>query len=264
MAGFAAGLLAAFLATGLLAGAFTAVFLTGAFFATAFFAAGFAAGFAVTAFFAGAVFLATAFLGVVFFTEAFLAGAFLAAGLVAVFFTAAFLAAVLAGAFLAAGFAVTFFAAAFFRPARFRGGLGCRIGTSLIGLALIRGGSRIELQCELHGGIKEAFYSGEGNVEHFGLAVEAEADLKGALGDLEVPILVLQHDGHFLVVLLEQFFADARAGRTRGKGNEEMMLAGQAGPRHFGQNLAHDAAQGFLSENVVSHVVFGHSALISS
>ena len=30
---------------------------------------------------------------------------------------------------------------------------------------------------------------------------------------------------------------------------------------YFGQNLAHDAAQGFLGENVVSHVVFGHFAL---
>ena len=39
-----------------------------------------------------------------------------------------------------------------------------------------------------------------------------------------------------------------------------MVVAGQAGPRDLGQNLAHDAAQSLLGENVVADVVFGHAA----
>ena len=85
--------------------------------------------------------------------------------------------------------------------------------------AFRRGVLAVELQAELHRGIEEALERGEGDRQRLGLAVEGQADLEAGLGDLEVPVLVLQHDGHFLVVLLEQALADAHAGRA---GENEM------------------------------------------
>ena len=43
-----------------------------------------------------------------------------------------------------------------------------------------------------------------------------------------------------------------------------MMLARQTGPRHLGQDLADDAAQRFLGENVVSDVILSHGAVKES
>ena len=40
-----------------------------------------------------------------------------------------------------------------------------------------------------------------------------------------------------------------------------MMVAGKAGARDFGQDLAHDAAQRLLGQNVVADVVVGHVAV---
>ena len=49
-------------------------------------------------------------------------------------------------------------------------------------------------------------------------------------------------------------------GRAGQEGDEEMVVSGQTGPRDLGQDLAHDAAQRLLGENVVADVVFGHAA----
>ena len=39
------------------------------------------------------------------------------------------------------------------------------------------------------------------------------------------------------------------------------MVAGEAGARDLGQDLAHDAAQRLLGQNVVADVVVGHVAV---
>src|SRR5690606_29018241 len=79
------------------------------------------------------------------------------------------------------------------------GCFGPRIGFGFFRLTLIRGGGRVELQAELHAGVEETLYRREGDVKHFRLPIEAQSDLEGTFGDLEIPILVLQDDGHFLV-----------------------------------------------------------------
>jgi hypothetical protein len=40
------------------------------------------------------------------------------------------------------------------------------------------------------------------------------------------------------------------------EGNEEMMLAGQAGCRHFLKHLADDIAQGILGQDIVPDKIF--------
>src|SRR5690606_39148379 len=108
----------------------------------------------------------------------------------------------------------------------------------------------VELQAELHRRIEEAFDGGEGDTENLSLAVEGKADLEACLGDLEVPELVLQNDGHLLVVLLEQTLADSDARRLGDKGDEEVVLSGKTGSCDFGQDLADDPPQSFLGEDV--------------
>ena len=132
-------------------------------------------------------------------------------------------------------------------------GVGSRFGSGCAGR---RG--RVELHAELHRRIEEAFDGREWIDQRFRNAIKGETDFEGGLGDLEIPILVLDDDRHFLVVLTEQFLAEANAGGARHEGNEEVVVTGKPGLGDFGQNLAHDAAQGFLGENVVSHMIFGH------
>src|SRR5690606_30826773 len=83
-----------------------------------------------------------------------------------------------------------------------------------------------------------------------------------ALGDLEVPELVLDDDGHLLCIFRLQVLRDANAGGIGEKRDEEVVLARQMpGDSDLGQNLADDAAQRVLSENVIANVVLRHPFL---
>jgi hypothetical protein len=132
------------------------------------------------------------------------------------------------------------------------------VGAVFLAGVVTSGGGGVELQAELYRGVEEAFDRRERDDQRFGDAVERETDFEGGFVDLEVPVLVLDDDRHFLVVLTEQFLAEANAGGARHEGNEEVVVTGKPGLGNLGQNLAHDAAQGFLGENVVSHMIFGH------
>src|SRR5690606_37124339 len=93
------------------------------------------------------------------------------------------------------------FAAGFGRRLVRRGAFGGCVGRGLA--ILLRRRRRVELQAELHRRVEKALDGGKGDDQRLGLAVEAEADFEGAFADLEVPELVLDDDGHFLVVLAQ-------------------------------------------------------------
>ena len=96
--------------------------------------------------------------------------------------------------------------------------------------------------------------------ERFGLVVKAQADLESRFTDLQIPELILEHDGHVVGILVEQALADADAGRLGHERDEEMVLAGEAGLGDFGHDLSHDAARRFLQKDVVSNVILSHVA----
>jgi hypothetical protein len=122
-----------------------------------------------------------------------------------------------------------------------------------------RFGLHIELELEIDRRIVKAAHGGEGDLQPLRHVGEGEADLEAGVADLQVPVLELDHDGHLLGIFFAQARRDAHARRSRQEGDEEVMVAGQASPRHLGQDLAHDAAQRLLGKNVVADVVFGHS-----
>jgi hypothetical protein len=70
--------------------------------------------------------------------------------------------------------------------------------------------------------------------------------------------LELEHDGHLLGIALAQARRYAHARGAREEGDEEMMVAGQAGARDLAQHLAHHPAQRVLGQNVVADVIVSH------
>jgi hypothetical protein len=117
----------------------------------------------------------------------------------------------------------------------------------------------IEFQLEIHRRIIEAADRRIGNMQLFRHVGEGQADIEGVLGDFEIPELVLQHDRHLLGILLAHPVGDLHAGRVGDEGDEEMVVAGQAGLGDFRQNLADHAAQRILHQNVIADHVFSHA-----
>ena len=74
--------------------------------------------------------------------------------------------------------------------------------------------------------------------------------------DLQVPIFVLEHDGHFIGEALVQMLRDRHAGRLRLESNVEMMIAGEAIQRNIAEHTADHGAQCLLH-----HVVIGNQAI---
>ena len=74
---------------------------------------------------------------------------------------------------------------------------------------------RLELQAELHGGIEEALHGIEGDDQLFRHVVEGELHLEAVVLDMQVPVLVLQHDGHLARVALRDLLGQlARPGAS--------------------------------------------------
>ena len=80
--------------------------------------------------------------------------------------------------------------------------------------------------------------------------------------DLEIPELVLQHDGHFFGILRAQPVRQPHAFGGGVEGDEEMMVAGQALvlPASV-KHVADHAAQRLLDQDVVADVIDGHGTL---
>jgi hypothetical protein len=68
---------------------------------------------------------------------------------------------------------------------------------------------RLELQQELDARVVEAGHGRIGHHQPLGLAAELQRDAELGLLDLQVPELVLQHDGHLVRI------ADQQVGRRR-------------------------------------------------
>src|SRR5262249_49931441 len=96
----------------------------------------------------------------------------------------------------------------------------------------------------------------------FGHVGERKADFEMSLGDLQVPELVLDDDGHLLRILGLEVLGDADTRGAGQEGDEEMMIAWEpAGRCDLCQNLANDPAQRVLCQNVVADVVLPHAFL---
>src|SRR5690606_8858319 len=128
------------------------------------------------------------------------------------------------------------------------GGRGSRGGAGRPGL---------ELEAELDARIEEALNRRIRNDEPFGNLAEGEIDGKAILHDLEVPELMLKHDGYFLGILLAQPLGNIDARRVRAEGNVEMMLARQALVARYLQRGADHAAKRLLRHDIVMHQIFG-------
>ena len=97
-----------------------------------------------------------------------------------------------------------------------------------------------------------------GTCSRSGTPLKERPTSKAASVTVEIPELVLQDDGHLGRILRLEAGGDAHARMLRVEGDEEVVLAGQAGLRHLGKHFAHEAAQGVLGEHVVADEVFGH------
>src|SRR6185312_10571634 len=119
-------------------------------------------------------------------------------------------------------------------------------------------GLHVEFEFEIDGRVVEAAHGGERNFQFFRHVGEGKADLEAGVRYFEVPVLELDDDGHLLRITLAQPAGNAHAGRAGQEGDEKVVVAGKAGARDLGQNLAHDAAQSLLGQYVVADVVVGH------
>ena len=87
-----------------------------------------------------------------------------------------------------------------------------------------------ELQAELGGGIVERLDRLDGTHQPLRHAAEGEFHLEALIGHLQVPELVLQHDGHLLGILLLEALRHRDPIRPRVEGDVEVMLAGETSP----------------------------------
>ncbi len=113
----------------------------------------------------------------------------------------------------------------------------------------------LELEAEIHRRIDEGGDGGEGNLQLGRTLVEAEVHGEALFVHLQVPELVLQHDGHLVGKAFAQILAD---GDARGPGLEsdvEMVLARQCAALafHLTQYPSDNGAQGFLHDLVVGN-----------
>ena len=121
------------------------------------------------------------------------------------------------------------------------------------------GDGGLELEPEIDRRIDELRDRGIGDVEFGGNLVERQADGKAILAHVQVPELVLQHDGH----LVGETLAQIRRNRdTRGMGLEgdvEMVRAGQfaAALLDFAQHPADHRTQGFLDDGIIGDQAVG-------
>ena len=121
---------------------------------------------------------------------------------------------------------------------------------------LLLGG--LELQRELRRRIEEPLDGVERHHEFLRHVVERQFDFEMVVVHMQVPVLMLQHDRHFLLVLLPQFLGDADGRMLCVERNVEVVLARQAGPLHAHECRPDDAPQGILSQQIVAHQILSH------
>jgi imidazoleglycerol-phosphate dehydratase len=129
-------------------------------------------------------------------------------------------------------------------------------------------GLDVELEREIDAGVNEGGDCGEGDEELGGHLAEGQADLKMLGLYLQVPIFMLEDDGHFIGKTLHQVHRDGYARRAGFEGDVEMMLAGQALARNIAEHAADDRAQRLLHYVIIGNQAFGaliaHARLVDA
>ena len=93
-------------------------------------------------------------------------------------------------------------------------------------------------------------------MQFFRLVGKGQPDFEIGVGNLQIPELMLDDDGHLLRIAFLQIAGYADAGSVGEKGDVEVVIARQgAGGGDFAQDFANDASQGVLRQNVVSYLV---------
>jgi hypothetical protein len=100
-----------------------------------------------------------------------------------------------------------------------------------------------------------------GNLEAVRDVAEAEADREAVRADLEIPELVLQHDGHLGGVARAQAVVDHHGGMIGAKGDVEVMAPGHPAPGDHLERVAHHGAERSLHEPAVIEGLIGHGQL---
>src|SRR3546814_6047394 len=87
------------------------------------------------------------------------------------------------------------------------------------------------------------------------LLIERQPHLEPVLAHAQIPIAVLDDDGHFLGEAFQQVAGNVHAGRAGAEGDVEMMAAGQAASGlHLAKHAADDGAQRIRSEEHTSEL----------
>jgi hypothetical protein len=115
-----------------------------------------------------------------------------------------------------------------------------------------------ELEAELRGRIVERLHCGEGHHQPLRHGGEGELHLEALVRHRQVPELILEDDGHLLRILLLEPLGDGNAVGDGIEGDVEMVLAREPVALDLGQHVTNHAAQGGLSEKVVSQFVVCH------
>ena len=105
--------------------------------------------------------------------------------------------------------------------------------------------------------IEEALDGSKRNDQLLRNVVEGKFDFEFILANGKVPVLVLEHDGHFVGISLRSRSETWTPGYSV-ESDEEMMLARQAGSLDASQRLPHHPAQSVLRQEVISHQIFRH------
>ncbi len=86
---------------------------------------------------------------------------------------------------------------------------------------------------------------------------ERQADFEMRSLDLQIPIFMLENDGHFVRKPLVQMRGDHHTGCLGLECDVEMMVAGQAVQRDIAKHAAYDCAQGLLHDIVIGNQAIG-------
>jgi imidazoleglycerol-phosphate dehydratase len=124
----------------------------------------------------------------------------------------------------------------------------------------------MELQGKIYRWIDKGRDRGEGNMQVRGHLAERQANLEMLVANLQVPIFMLEDDGHFVRETLHQVHGDRNTRRAGLEGDVEMMLAGKPAGRDIAQNATDDRPQRLLHDIVVGNQairgILAHARLV--
>jgi imidazoleglycerol-phosphate dehydratase len=112
---------------------------------------------------------------------------------------------------------------------------------------------RLEMQREFHRRIGKGGDCGKGDDEVCGHLIEGQPDFEPRIADFQIPIFVLEDDGHFVWKAFAQPGRNRDARRAGLEGDVEVMDPWQAFARHLPQHTADNRAQRVLHDLVIGN-----------